>query len=289
MKVMNELSSVNPRKYASTAGNRELFGHLSCPNRPGCKERKNHMIREHKLSSPPDGAAVFTHRQPQKDFGVANPDHAILQLAAQQNERKRIAQELHDTLLQGFTCIALKLDALTNGLPPALAKTREQLQTILEQTDEYLAEARRSIWKLRSATLETTKDLPRALAKASERALAGTGIQLHFSVRGPGRRMQSILEDHLLRICEEAVANAAKHARPTRIEVALEFNPEAVQLCVRDDGCGFDPARSEAVKDGHFGLLGIKERVDVLSGTLLIDSARGRGTALFVTVPAVRP
>jgi len=121
------------------------------------------MTGGHTLSTSQDTAIVFIDDK----FSVANADSAALQLVTQQDERKRIAQELHDTLLQGFTGVALKLDALTNRLPPALSKTKEELQKILELTDEYLAEARRSIWNLRSTRRESTEDLPRALVKAS--------------------------------------------------------------------------------------------------------------------------
>src|SRR4026207_950795 len=93
---------------------------------------------------------------PQAVRGKVNVHPMTLQLAAQQDERKRIAQELHDTLLQGFTGIALKLDALTTSLPPTLSKTKQQLQQSLEQMDHYLGETRRSIWNLRSPTLQRT-------------------------------------------------------------------------------------------------------------------------------------
>ncbi len=96
-------------------------------------------------------------------FGEVNVNTMTLQLAAQQGERKRIAQELHDTLLQGFTGIALKLDALTTSLPPALSETKQQLLQALEQMDHYLGETRRSIWNLRSPTLQSTENLSKAL------------------------------------------------------------------------------------------------------------------------------
>jgi len=118
----------------------------------------------------------------------------------------------------------------------------------------------------------------------SERALAGTGIALALSVRGVARKLEEVCEDNLLRICQEAVANAAKHARPTQVEVALEFNSHGVQLSIRDNGCGFDPTCSVASKKGHFDLLGIKERVEALSGTLSIESAPGSGTRMEVTI-----
>src|SRR5262245_64152231 len=96
---------------------------------------------------------------PQAARGKVNVDPMALQLAAQQDERKRIAQELHDTLLQGFTGIALKLDALTTSLPSALSNTKQQLLLTLQQMDHYLGETRSSIWNLRSPTIQSTPDL----------------------------------------------------------------------------------------------------------------------------------
>jgi signal transduction histidine kinase/sugar lactone lactonase YvrE len=207
-----------------------------------------------------------------------------LQLVIQQNERKRIAQELHDTLLQGFTGVGLKLDALVSGLPASLHATKEQFQKTLRLIDQYLAEGRRSVWKLRSPALEGTDGLAGALLKASERALEGTGIRLDFSVQGEERKLNNGFEDNLLRICEEAVANAVKHARPTRAEVTLKFSPQDVQLRVRDNGCGFDTRQFERCKDGHFGLVGIQERVDSMGGRLSLNSQPRKGTELAVTV-----
>src|SRR5215468_10165942 len=128
-----------------------------------------------------------------------------LRRSAQREERRRIAQELHDTLLQGFTGIALKLVALTTSLPPALSKAKQQLLRALEEMDHYLGETRRSIWNLRSPTLQSTQDLSKALLAASERALSGRAIALSFSVQGASRKIGALLEHHLLRICEEAL------------------------------------------------------------------------------------
>jgi PAS domain S-box-containing protein len=215
-------------------------------------------------------------------------DTMMLQLAAQQGERKRIAQELHDTLLQGFTGIALKLDALTTSLPPALSDAKEQLQRALEQMDHYLAETRRSVWNLRSPTLQSTQDLSKAILEASKRALAGSDIALNFSTQGAAREIGDVVEHHVLRICEEALANVVKHAHSTTVEVVVDFTSEEVQLQVRDNGCGFEPTTCEVSRVGHFGLLGIKERVASLFGMLSVDSAPGRGTRLLVTIPTKR-
>ena len=244
------------------------------------------MTPDHTLSGTQGQSVAFiSHTQKRAAQSRAIIDRVTLQLEAQQAERRRIAQELHDTLLQGFTCIALKLDALSHTLPPGLSKTKDQLQSILETTDEHLAEARRAIWKLRSTTSGEGENSSTALARACERTLAGTGIRLNFSVRGPEQKIHSPLEENLRRICEEAVANAIRHARATQVDVTLEFNSETVQLWVRDNGCGFKPAISDAVKNGHLGLQGITERIEALSGMLSIDSVPGRGTSLWVGIP----
>lgn len=226
---------------------------------------------------------------PQAPRGRVNVDPMTLQLAAQQDERKRIAQELHDTLLQGFTGIALKLDALSTSLPPTLQKTKQQLREALEQMDHYLGETRRSIWNLRSPTLQGTQDFSGALVVACKRALAGSAVTLNFSMQGASRKIGDVFEHHLLRICEEALANVVKHAEATRVEVVVYFTAHEVQLQIRDNGRGLEPKSWRASERGHFGLLGIKERVASLFGVLSVDSAPGRGTRLLVTVPTQGP
>ena len=233
----------------------------------------------------PQMKKALLHIKGEAALDKGNMNTITLRLEAQQDERKRIAQELHDTLLQGFTSIALKLDALTTSLPPALLKTKQQLEQALEQMDHYLGETRRSIWNLRSPALQSAEDLSMGLRKASERALAGTTIALSFSVQGVPRKISNVLGHHVLRICEEALANVVKHAHATRVEVILDFSPKEVQLHIRDDGCGFEPAGWEVSKRGHFGLLGIKERVASAFGMLSIASAPGKGARLLVTIP----
>jgi PAS domain S-box-containing protein len=199
-------------------------------------------------------------------------------------ERNRVARDLHDTLLQGFTGIGMKLEAMASSLPPSLATTREQLQKILEQSDEYLSDARRSVWGLRSPSLAELGDFPAALKKACERALQDANIALRFTTHGAERKLTPGIEDNLLRICEEAVTNAVKHADPTEVEVALEYTAKELQLQIRDNGRGFDPHSPNGSKNGHFGLVGIRERTKVLAGNLSLDSQPGGGTEIVVTV-----
>jgi signal transduction histidine kinase len=220
------------------------------------------------------------------NFEMSARKEAEVRVEAIVAERTRIAQELHDTLLQGFAGIGLKLEAVTSALPASLSPTKVQLEKILEQSDEYMTEARHSVWKLRSPSLDNHADFASALMKVSERALTGTSIRLNFSVQGAARNPAHDIEGNLLRICEEAVANAVKHARPTQIEVNLQFNAQELQLRVRDNGCGFNPNGPEGSKAGHFGLVGIRERTKSLAGNFSLKSQPGQGTEIIVRLPS---
>lgn len=247
----------------------------------------------------PNGEVRFVHSsgdvikdesgQPRRMFGTVQDitdrkraEEALS--AAVIAERNRVAQELHDTLLQGFTGIGLRLDAITNSLPPTLASTKKQLEKILEQSDQYLTEARRSVWQLRSPCLESSSDFPEALKKASERAVQGTGIPLRFTSSGAAFKLAQDIEDNFLRISEEAVTNAVKHASPTEVEVMLEFMDKELRLRIRDNGRGFDLDGPDGKKAGHFGLVGIRERANSLRGNLSLNSQPGQGTEILVTV-----
>ena len=206
-----------------------------------------------------------------------------LQLEGQIAERKRIAQELHDTLLQGFTGIGLKLEAITSKLPESLGPTKAQLQRILQQSDHYLSEARRSVWKLRSTSLEATDDFAAALSDAIAPIVENTGLHLAFSVEGRPFKLSARAEDNLLRVCVEAVVNAVKHAQASRIEVTLAFHAAEVRLRIRDDGRGFDPAAAGS-NPGHFGLAGIRERMEALGGSVTVQRHPEGGTEVVATV-----
>jgi len=209
-----------------------------------------------------------------------------LQLAAQQEERKRIAQELHDTLLQGFTGVGLKLEALTGSLPASMTAIKKKFEETLLQIDQYLVEGRRSVWELRSPTLDSANCFSAALKKVCERALKGTAIVLNFSVTGHERKLPDVVENNLLRICEEAVANAAKHARPTRIEVEVAFDAKEMRMSIRDNGCGFDSNAVRGIKQGHFGLIGIEERTQAIGARFSLNSQPKEGTQISVTLRA---
>ena len=137
---------------------------------------------------------------------------------------------------------------------------------------------------LRSQALERS-DLAGALDTLAHQMTLNTSAQASVRVNGPVRRLDAAREHHLLRIGLEALTNALKHGRATRIDIELSFTPDATSLVVTDDGQGLES--SERISGGaHFGLQGVRERVDKLGGVLEIDSAPGAGTRLSVIIPA---
>jgi signal transduction histidine kinase len=137
---------------------------------------------------------------------------------------------------------------------------------------------------LRSQSLDH-KDLPTALAEMTRRLTAESEVQTQFQVRGAFRPLSPQVENNLLRIGQEAINNAVRHARAQTVRVHLAFDTDSVQLSVHDDGRGFDPRPRDSGSAGHFGLVGMRERADEMGGAFTIKSGAGEGTEVSVTVP----
>jgi signal transduction histidine kinase len=132
----------------------------------------------------------------------------------------------------------------------------------------------------------SSTDLPAALDELVQPLIAATGAaQISLKLEGTPRRLAGIMEHHLLRMGQEAIANAVRHAQASRIEVRVRYDEREVVLEVKDDGRGFDPSEALATAAGHFGLLGLRERANKLQGRLRIESKSGAGTLISVTVP----
>jgi signal transduction histidine kinase len=200
------------------------------------------------------------------------------------NERSRVARELHDTVEQGLAGIALQLEAVDGSFETAPEAARESLKVARQMLRYSLEETRRSVMDLRSQALERS-DLAGALETLVRQMTLNTGAQACVRVSGPVQRLDAAKEHHLLRIGLEALTNALKHGRATRIDIELVFTPDSTSLIVTDDGQGLES--SERASEGaHFGLQGVRERVDKLGGVLDIDSSPGAGTRLSVMIPA---
>jgi two-component system NarL family sensor kinase len=198
-------------------------------------------------------------------------------------ERNRLAREIHDTLAQGLTATGLQLESVEALLEheAGAERAREPLRRALSLTRSNLDEARRSVLDLRAAPLEG-RSLPEALKTLVDRWEAETGVATRFKAINGGRPLPPRVEVALYRVCQEALTNVARHARPSRVTVRLVATPDAVRLVVQDDGRGFDPSR---VQDDRHGLMGMRERAVTIGGLLEVESASNEGTRVEVTVP----
>ena len=199
-------------------------------------------------------------------------------------ERIRMSRAIHDTLLQGLAGLALQVDDLSHTLEGAdPARARGRVLKIRTQVEEYIREARQSIWDLRSPRLASS-DLPQALREAGERAIDGKPVQFDFVIKGTPHRCPPVVEEQLLHIGREAMNNAVQHGGATRVGVEIAYDDEHTRLQVSDDGCGFDPSMSGDF-DGHYGLISMKERAEQVKGRVVIESAPGHGTRVEAIVP----
>jgi two-component system, NarL family, sensor kinase len=196
-------------------------------------------------------------------------------------ERNRLAREIHDTLAQGLTATALQLESADALLDAGSEKVHQSLRRALSLTRSNLEEARRSVLDLRAAPLDG-RPLSEALKALVERWEAETNIAARYRAVNGSRPLPPRVEAALYRICQEALANILRHAGADRASVQFVSTPERVRLVVQDNGRGFDA--SEVPPDSH-GLIGMRERAEMLGGTLEVQSEAGGGTRIAATVP----
>ena len=206
-------------------------------------------------------------------------------------ERDRLAREIHDTLAQGFMGIVMQMEAAEAALARAtedFADCQAQLEKVQSRVDkardlarDSLAEARRFVAGLRSPRLESDP-LSGALSRFLAQQVLGTGSTGRFALIGSPYALLALTEHSLLRVGQEAIANAVKHAQAKEVLVELTYQPGMVHLRVHDNGIGFDPALSDA---GRFGIVGMRERAENADGRLTIRSRSGAGTEVSLALP----
>ncbi len=200
------------------------------------------------------------------------------------SERQRMARELHDTLSQGLAGLILQLEAADAHLSASRAeRARGIIQSAMTQARSTLTEARRAIDDLRQSSAEQPADFDEMLRGEVRRFTEATGIpcRLEADLTVP---VPPALCEPVQRMLAEALTNIARHARAARAEVTAASRVEGLRLTVRDDGTGFEPVEANA-QPGHYGLLGIRERVRLAGGTFEIDTRPGAGTTLRIHVP----
>lgn len=208
---------------------------------------------------------------------------AEAEFAAILKERNRLAREMHDTLAQGLGAISMQLELAKSVIKSNTPAAAQHIETAHKQVRSSLGEARNSIWNMRSQVLEQ-RDVPGALEDILRQLTDDTGVAAHCKVTGQVRRLSPVMENDLLRIGQEAITNAVKHAQAKHIELAVEFTEKNVTLSVKDDGRGYD-GDTTRIKRRGFGLVGMRERAAQLRGELQVTSAPGKGTHVRFTMP----
>ncbi|MBI2940386.1 MAG: HAMP domain-containing protein [Chloroflexi bacterium] len=224
-------------------------------------------------------SALYEEVQRKEEIRRQLLDKLIL---AQEEERKRVARELHDEVGQSLTALIMGLGSTEEALPPELRSVRDQLAQIRGLTADTLEEIRRLMVDLRPTLLDDLGLIP-AIGWYAETHLTRAGIEPVVEVVGPRRRLPSLMETALFRVVQEAITNVIKHSEAHRATVRLEFEEYSISATIADDGRGF--SRHELDGERGFGLLGMEERVTLLGGTLRIDSQPGRGTRLAIRIP----
>lgn len=205
---------------------------------------------------------------------------------AQEDERKRIARELHDDTVQVLALLSRRLDALATldeGVPESIVERLEKLRML---SSSLLQGVRRFSQDLRPSALDDLGLLPALEGLTTDLSERG-GIEANLEVLGQQRRLLAETELVLFRITQEALRNAEKHSDATRVKVLVEFG-EAIKITVTDDGRGFQPpeAIGNLAHVGRLGLIGMQERAQLLGGTFTVHSEPGQGTTIVVDVPA---
>jgi ligand-binding sensor domain-containing protein/two-component sensor histidine kinase len=204
-----------------------------------------------------------------------------VQFDAVLGERNRIAREIHDTLAQGFVAVSIQLEVISRLLPGSVEAAEGMLGQTRTLVQSSLAEARRSIWKLRSEGPEKG-DLASKLTKMVAQVTALTKMKIRFQVAGPYHKLPERVESELIKIGQEAVTNVVRHAGAKNIEIGLIYDAKKLTMTISDNGRGFEGAVKAAGPEGHFGLQGMRERAAQIGAELTVTSTPGQGTRISV-------
>ena len=199
---------------------------------------------------------------------------------AQEDERGRIARELHDETAQILTAISLNLATLTRFTADGGVEILDRLQSLSRQMSRGIY---RLVHDLRPAQLDDLGLVP-ALEYLAEQEKKRTGLQVQLAVEGTRRRLDPLAETVIFRIAQEALTNVRRHAQVEQAQLIMTFFTDGVSIKIRDEGLGFDPGQ-ELVPPHGWGLAGMRERVESLGGSLTIQSAPGQGTLVEAVIP----
>jgi signal transduction histidine kinase len=200
-------------------------------------------------------------------------------------EGTRIAQELHDTLLQNFLGASMQLGVALQGLPPD-SPVKPWFDRILELMEDGIEQGRKALQGLRSPDLGPS-DLAVALSGVQQELGVQPGIDFRVTIAGKQRPVQPPVQHEIYRIGKEALVNAFRHSGAKSIQVELDYSDRDLHMRIRDNGCGIDPHVIHTGREGHWGLAGMHERARKIGGLLKISSSATDGTEVQLSVPGV--
>lgn len=201
------------------------------------------------------------------------------------NERNRLAREMHDTLIQGCAGVSALLEAQCSLDETEAAAKESLLGCARTQLRTTINEAREAVWNLRHANNGSTTTLVPMLRNMTQQITSECAVPVNCRVSGRPFDFDEATAHELLMVVREALHNSLRHGRPTEVEVLVAFENDECSLQVRDNGCGFDPTLALSSSNGHYGLIGIQERIKRLGGRLTLKSRPGGGTVLTLQVP----
>ncbi len=199
-------------------------------------------------------------------------------------ERTRIAQELHDTLLQGFMSASMQLHVADDRLP-ADSPAKPLLGRVLQLMGRVIDEGRNTVRGLRSSDV-VRQNLEEEFSRIQNDLAISTGSEFRVIVEGAPRQLRPVIHDEIYFIGREALANAFRHSGASEVIVEIEYTTSHLRVLVRDNGCGMDPQLLTTGRDGHWGLSGMRERAERIGGKLKVLSMASAGTEIHLYVPS---
>jgi signal transduction histidine kinase len=199
-------------------------------------------------------------------------------------ERTRIAQDLHDTLLQGCISATMQLSVANRQLPSE-SPAKSLVSDLLELMNHVVDEGRNAVKGMRLSSGESD-DLETAFSRIARELSVQEPIRFRVIVEGQVKPLHPLIRDEVYRIGREALVNAFRHAQATNIEVELEYSKRELQLCVRDDGCGIDARILRSGREGHWGLSVMRERAGKIGARIKVWCGTGGGTEVELSVPS---
>ncbi|MBB5179155.1 two-component system sensor histidine kinase DegS [Planomicrobium koreense] len=217
------------------------------------------------------------------DKAKLKQDYSLRIIEAQEEERKRLSREIHDGPAQMMANVLLRSDLIERTYRekgPELAF--QEIKSLKEMVRDALTEVRRIIYDLRPMALDDLGLVPTLKKYLETTEDYNKGTKLYFQSNGNEVRLPSNYETAIFRLVQEAITNAVRHGKASQIEVKVEWLKNHVTLIVKDNGAGFDQS---IVKNQSFGLLGMKERIELVNGEFFINSSPGNGTVLMFQIP----